>query len=199
MLPERGDFSFQLHQKISQNSALNLTFPELMDHHSVEQNIVIPDDLEATGTWTDNTYILSPVRPLDANREYQIRLGSSALKQDGLPLGRDLTFTFIVTGAPSIVATVPTGSASSVATTTDIVLIFDRPVVPLSQVQDGKVSFKDWPVTIQPTVPGAWKWLGTTTATFVPVKSLRKATRYTVTAPKGIETVSGDARSRILF
>ncbi|HSV85003.1 MAG TPA: alpha-2-macroglobulin family protein [Levilinea sp.] len=74
-----------------------------------------------------------------------------------------------------------------------ISVTFNQPMVALATLEDlGAASV---PVTIEPDLPGAWRWLGTKTLTFAYesdlIDRLPKATEYTVTIPGGTRSVTG--------
>ncbi len=190
--PDTYDFS--MNQKVSQSSVLRLAFPDTMNKSSVEEHLDVPENLKVTKEWEDNVLVLKPTEKLEMNTTYVIRLAADTLRADGSILGRELAYSFTVTGAPVVALHLPETDSVNVPPNSEISLIFDRPVVPLTQVQgpDAASRFKDWPVKISPEVSGRWRWLGTTTATFVPTKGLKLATKYTVTVPAGIATISGD-------
>lgn len=186
-------FEYSQHQKVSVNAILRLHFPEDMNEPSVEQNLTLPSDLSVEKKWTDGVLELTPTAKLSPGRSYTIRLDGKALKQNGETLGKEVIFTFDVTGAPVVTAQIPPGGATDVPISAKIVIVFDRPVVPLSQVQDSMaMRAVQWPVTISPEIAGRWRWLGTTAAQFVPEKPLPLGTAFTVTVPAGIKTVSED-------
>ena len=187
-------YDFLLNQKVSSSSVLALTFPEPMDHASVEKYLSVPEGFLAEKEWKDMTLLLKPSSPLIPEEKYVFILDADALRTDGTPLGRELRYTFIVTGAPKVAAMIPAADSVNVAPKSEIAIVFDRPMVPLTQVQ-GRASllkFKNLPVSISPTPKGNWRWLGTTTLAFEPKDPLDLATKYTVTVPAGIETVAGD-------
>lgn len=182
------------HQRIAASSPLRLSFPEPMDHASVEKNLTLPDGVQASLQWDGEELVLQPKSLLNEGKTYVVTVGGAAKKTSGQSLGGDMDFTFIVAGAPVVSARIPAPDAKDVGAKTDIVIVFDRPVVPLTQVQGAKAASRwtDWPVTISPSLKGHWRWLGTTTATFVLDQPLTEATAYTVTVPKGVKMVSGE-------
>lgn len=96
------------------------------------------------------------------------------------------------TGTLTVAARIPPVNATDVPPTADIVLTFNRPMVPLSQVQSVTARMPTWPVTIRPAIKGRWRWLGTTAIRFTPDAPLPLATMFTVTVPSGIPSVSGN-------
>lgn len=192
-------YDFSLNQKVSTSSALRITFPEPIDQRSAERAMELPGSLEiAAKEWEGNTLKLQPKHALEAGKTYVIRFTSSIRTSEGNRLSRALEYTFIATGAPAAVAFVPAPGSADVRPNTDITIVFDRPMVPLTQVQGGTAMarWKDWPVTISPAIKGRWRWLGTTTASFVPEEDLKIETQYTVTVPAGIMATSGDKTER---
>ena len=187
-------YDFSQNQKISPSSPLRLAFATEMDESSVEQYLTLPPNLEVTKEWKDNVLSLQPLQKLEMDATYVIRVDGRAMTKEGVPLGTDLEFTFIVTGAPIIAAQIPAPSSVNVPPDADITLVFDRPMVALTQVQGSAADkrLSGWPVTITPSEKGRWRWLGTTTASFVPSTPLALATKYIVNVPAGIKTISGE-------
>src|SRR3990172_8990844 len=154
-------FNFTQTQRITAGSPLLFSFAQKMDQASVEKNLFVPEGLTGQIKWegTDMTYI--PSEKLVAGASYSFFVSKEALKATGAPLGRDMEFKFLVAGIPTLVALIPEKEAVEVPTEAKITLIFDRPMIPLTQVQ-GKTSEKrleNWPVTIPPAIPGHWRWL----------------------------------------
>ncbi len=185
---------FALRQRVSATSTLQFSFPALMDHRSVEEHMATPEGMTGTWTWEDETLTFRPAAPLPAGKTVVFHLSREAKKSDGMRLNQDLDFTFMVAGPPAIAGRIPDVGAQSVAETSKITIIFDRPMIPLTQVQGDAAQARNanWPVTISPDLSGRWRWLSTVAVEFIPEKGLLPATRYTVSIPKGIETVSGD-------
>ncbi len=194
ILAKPREYDFSQNQKISAASPLRLAFAEEMDQKSVEQYLTLPPKLEVTKDWKGGVLILQPLQKLEIGKTYVILVDGRALAKEGTPLGTDVEFKFTVTAAPVVAAQIPPANSAHVPSDASITLVFDRPVVPLTQVQGSAADkrLSDWPVTIMPAIKGRWRWLGTTTASFVPDAPLTIATKYTVNVPAGIKTISGD-------
>ncbi len=183
-------FQARYHQKISINGPVQLSFAEPMDHQSVLEQIILPDGMTGTPVWTDEGITIPLESSLTKDVTYTIVIPATTLKDNGSMLGRDLVYNFTVTGAPIVSARIPTPDSANTPTDAEIIIVFDRPIVPLAQVQgDDAQGFTSWPVTITPQVKGTWKWLGTTTARFIPDQPLDHATTYTIHVPSGIKLV----------
>ena len=189
-----GSMDFGAHQKVSAQSTLRMSFPKMMKTNSVEEHLKLPEGVTGKISWEGNTLVFDPEMPLEHGQSYVFLVDRKAEATDGTELGEDLTFTFVVTGAPKVANRLPLEDSKDVTPNTNITIVFDRPMVPLTQVQGeaSKTPLADWPVTITPTIAGRWRWLGTTTVTFVPDKGLSPNTMYRVSVPAGIKTVAGD-------
>ena len=70
---------------------------------------------------------------------------------------------------------------------------FDQPMVPLATLE--ALAAADVPVRLEPSLPGAWKWLGTKTLSFeydsTQIDRLPMATEYVVTVPAGVKSATG--------
>jgi alpha-2-macroglobulin len=72
-------------------------------------------------------------------------------------------------------------------------ITFNQPMVALDTL--GDLAIEQVPVHLEPSLPGAWRWLGTRTLTFEYdsdlIDRLPKATRYQVTIPAGTTSATG--------
>ncbi len=90
--------------------------------------------------------------------------------------------------AVAVSATQPTDGAQDIDPATQIMVVFNQPVVPLTGVDD-QASLPN-PVTIDPQTEGNGRWINTSVYAFQPSQMLLGATEYTVmvdgvTAPNG--------------
>ncbi len=90
----------------------------------------------------------------------------------------------------AVTATQPSSGAADVSVDSQIVVIFNRPVVPLTGVDDQ--ADLPHPLTIEPAVPGTGQWINTSVYAFRADDGLAGATDYTVTVA-GVETVAGES------
>ncbi|NMB54881.1 MAG: hypothetical protein GYA15_09290 [Leptolinea sp.] len=74
-----------------------------------------------------------------------------------------------------------------------ISVTFNQPMVPITTLAD--LAKEAIPITLQPDLPGIWRWIGTKTLTFnydsKLIDRLPKSTIYTVTIPAGIKSQTG--------
>ena len=69
-----------------------------------------------------------------------------------------------------------------------ISIAFNQPMVPLQPVP---IEMSDAPLTIEPAVPGRFRWKGTATLTFEAKDPLPFGTHYKLKVPKGTKSWSG--------
>ncbi len=67
---------------------------------------------------------------------------------------------------------------------------FSQPMVAITSHDD---SVKSIPVSISPSSPGTWRWIGTKTLLFDPDVRFPMATSYTVTIPAGTRSANGES------
>lgn len=191
-------FNYNQNIRVSPASELRMNFPELMDEQSTEKELGKPADITGSTEWRDGVLVFHPSEKLQMGKQYVFSVTRNAKTKEGVILGRDITFTFQVSGAPAVVAHFPSENATGIKEKAKITMIFDQPLIALTQVQGdaGKKKLTNWPVTISPAVDGSWHWLSTSTAEFVPAHGFNPSTKYTVSVPAGIKTASGDATDK---
>ncbi len=86
-----------------------------------------------------------------------------------------------------IVAATPTGMVERFQEADEIAVSFDAVMTALEAVPDTL----DFPLLLEPDVPGTCHWLGTRTIVFRPDTFLTPATEFKVTVPKGVKAVEG--------
>jgi alpha-2-macroglobulin len=95
----------------------------------------------------------------------------------------------------TVVSTAPEGEVASLAEAKEIRIVFSEPMVNLGRIP----SVVNPPfVKISPTVPGAFRWSGTTVLIFTPdpKRPLSYATTYQVTIAAGTQAASGRKLAR---
>ncbi|HYE14232.1 MAG TPA: Ig-like domain-containing protein, partial [Pyrinomonadaceae bacterium] len=91
-------------------------------------------------------------------------------------------------GAPEVLRRSPEGE---VPLAPQVSVTFSQPMVAVTSQEE---AAREVPVTMTPSVPGRWRWLGTKTLIFDPADNrLPMATDFTVTVPAGARSASGAA------
>jgi len=84
----------------------------------------------------------------------------------------------------------PQGTTEGQSEADTIVVAFNQPMVPLEQLSQDTVKA---PLELTPQVPGKYRWLGTSTLSFIPENKLTPATKFTAKVPAGALSLSGMA------
>ncbi|MCA9666992.1 MAG: Ig-like domain-containing protein [Myxococcales bacterium] len=74
-----------------------------------------------------------------------------------------------------------------------ITVTFNQPIVPLTKVEK---RAENAPLRIEPAVAGKQRWLGARTLAFVPDKPLPGSTKFTLSVPEGVKSISGKTLSK---
>lgn len=92
-------------------------------------------------------------------------------------------------GALAVVASRPQGKARGEVRPT---VTFNKPVKSLEQVEAQRAADQAAPVaTLEPAVPGEWRWLGSASLEFVPSVPVPLSTEFKVTVKKGLRALDG--------
>ena len=92
------------------------------------------------------------------------------------------------TGELSVVVAAPMGNLPTIDQSQAIFVSFNQPMVPLAGVSalDGSQVMK-----IEPSIPGKYRWMGSTTLAFIPATRLPYGTSFVVTVAEGTTSLSG--------
>ncbi|PIE33631.1 hypothetical protein CSA56_10980 [candidate division KSB3 bacterium] len=88
-----------------------------------------------------------------------------------------------------IISATPQGELNSLDDASAITITFNDPVVSLSGVEK---DFREGPLTISPEVSGVYRWMGTSTLSFIPDEKLDYATRYIVQVNAPMTAINGE-------
>jgi len=82
----------------------------------------------------------------------------------------------------------PQGKTAAPRESDEIVVVFDHAMAPLAErpFDDRTAVF-----SVEPSVEGAFRWMGTRTVAFIPKKLLPRATAFKVTIPAGTRSLDG--------
>jgi len=182
-------------EKISQSAAIKINLPPSIDKVFAQKNIKFEPEIK--GKWlsegknafskifnfvlaaslTENSNLLffKPDEKLKLNRYYSVEL---TLLDGGL-----VKSDFLAVEDPEIVAVFPKEN-SETPEDTEITIIFNRPMVPLTTL--GYLEEKDVPVEITPYTEGRFKWITTRNLQFIPKERLIRSSHYKVKIKSGL-------------
>ncbi len=86
-----------------------------------------------------------------------------------------------------VIQSTPQGSLQEISLSKEIVVVFNRPMVPLGTFRERSTA----PIRIEPAVKGTYHWHGSRVASFRPGKQLAPGTRYKVTVPASARSLDG--------
>ena len=189
--PETGE-------ELAIDGAIALTFDRPMDRASIEAGwsisaadgtpLVVPGMFE----WPeDRTVRFVPEASWARDAVYVVTISTDARGIDGEPLGDAISFSFRTVGYLEVTQVIPADGTYDVAADSTVLVIFNRPVVPLTAVSDPGFEALPDPLRFEPEVAGSGEWLNTSIYVFTPDAPLRGGTTYTAIVPAGLTDTTG--------
>lgn len=161
------------------DAPLQITFDQPMDAQSVQSAFRIEPPVMGSFTWPlPHVVQFKPDVPLQRAMRYVVTLGTEARSAAGVPLREPVTFRFNTVGYLEVSVVQPAPGTTEVATDAVVTVTFNRPVVPLSALEDQ--SRLPQPLTFDPPLTGKGEWLNTSIYTFTPDLGFDPATTYRV-------------------
>lgn len=169
--PERGE-------ELSPNGVVELVFDRAMNRASVEAALSISPAVAGSIEWPDaRTVRFIPTQSLQRAALYDLVLGQQARAEDGAPLNSAYQFRFATAGYLEVAQVIPANGTQEVTIDSTITVIFNRPVVPLTVVE--QQDSLPQPLSFEPAIEGQGEWLNTSIYIFRPSQPLAGGTTYT--------------------
>ncbi len=183
-LPARGD-----EQRVT--DPIVLYFDSPMDRASTEKAFSMTAGVRGTFAWSDNdrTMTFRPDQPLKRAQKYQVKLDVSARSQAGLPLAREVIFNVETVGYLEVTQVLPAPETADAPVDSVITVMFNRPVVPLTDLAN-QAALPN-PLVLTPPVEGQGEWLNTSIYVFRPSRPLAGGQTYTGRIAPGLNDVTG--------
>ncbi|MFH0856738.1 MAG: alpha-2-macroglobulin family protein, partial [bacterium] len=166
---------------ISQSANILINLPEGVAKEGIEKNISFTQEIK--GRWVENAASdkveFDPDDNLDIGKYYTVSLSAAQGK-----IGKD----FLAAEDPEVVSIFPK-SESEANENSDITIIFNRPMVPLTTLDI--LEEKEIPVEIEPQTQGKFKWIGTRSLQFIPEDHLIASAHYKVKVKSGFTSIDG--------
>ena len=172
-----------------QDARVRLTFEAAMDRDAVARSLAVftqDGPLPFTLHWRDDRRLEVALPRLPADATITLRLTAAAQDVQGRPLARTYRLEYR-TPPPLRVVHITPSKKREVDPRTPIVLVFNQPVVDLTQTQGPAEP----PFRLEPETPGQGRWVNTSTYVFQPEPYLKPATRYTLTLKADLQAASG--------
>lgn len=167
-----------------------LVFDQPMDRATVEQAVQIVPQVQGAFRWErDNVVAFTPNRGWDRAMQYTVNLKDAAKSARGLALARNESFNISTIGYLDVAQTIPANESTGVSADTRITVLFNRPVVPLTGI-DQQAALPT-PVVFDPPIEGRGEWLNTSIYLFRPAKPLASGVVYRGIVAAGLQDTTG--------
>ena len=187
--PRRGE-------NMTPDGSVELVFDQPMDQDAVAEAFTLQPAGEADATldgrvsWVDaRTMRFTPDEALPRDEIFDVILTQGAVAEGGDPLREPYTFRFATAGFLEVAQVIPAAGSTDIETDATITVMFNRPVVPLTNL-DAMADFPN-PVTFEPAIKGSGEWLNTSIYVFRPEEPLAGGTTYTAKVEAGLEDIGG--------
>ncbi|KKU80110.1 MAG: hypothetical protein UY05_C0014G0002 [Candidatus Peregrinibacteria bacterium GW2011_GWA2_47_7] len=172
--------------EIASNAPISITFNQLMNRKSVENGFSVFPQVGGRFAWTARTVTFYPEERFKIGESYGVTVPETVTNILGKPLEKEILLYFIVIDPPKVSLAVPNGETN---VDSKITVMFDRPMTELTTYD--VVEAREFPLKIEPTVEGRFKWIGTSAFQFIPKTRLAHSTKYVATLPAGVASIDG--------
>ncbi|MBN2005574.1 MAG: Ig-like domain-containing protein [Anaerolineae bacterium] len=186
--PQRGE-------SLSPDAPIEIVFDKPMNTGAVAKAFklqIAGEDATVQGdlSWPDaRTLRFKPAKELPRDTVYDVIITQDAVAESGEPLREPLTFRFATAGYLEVAQVIPNPDTADVETDATITVMFNRPVVPLTSLNQME-DFPE-PLTFDPPVKGIGEWLNTSIYVFKPEAPLAGGVTYRATVAAGLTDVAG--------
>lgn len=168
---------------------LVLIFDQPMNPQLTADSFSISPPLEGTFAFPNSqTLQFTPNSGWQRGVSYTAVVETAAQSAEGAPLVEPFRFAFDSVGVLSIASTSPESDAD-IDVDSDIVVAFDRPVVPLGSTAD--LADLPNPLRIDPPIEGTGEWVNTSLYVFTPSRLLEGSTTYEASIDPGLTAIDG--------
>lgn len=192
--PALLDFKPRPGEEISTTTGIQLVFDRPMDKESVAQSFTLSPEAEGSFDWEDATKVTFRPASLSPATRYQVSIGAEAQSQDGLRIDDHYEFAFSTVSPLVVTQITPADGTTGLRGDTEVLLAFNRPVVPINCVGEDVQANPDClelPLTFAPSVLGRAEWVNTSIYRFTPISGWGAGERYEVTLDPGAMGIDG--------
>ncbi|HET7377039.1 MAG TPA: Ig-like domain-containing protein, partial [Anaerolineae bacterium] len=133
------------------NGSIQLAFDRPMDRSAVESAFQVYPSTTGTFSWqNDQQVVFKPDRQLVRGGVYDVVLDQRAKDKQGAPLNQAYQFRFATAGYLEVAQVIPAPSTANAEPASAITVIFNRPVVPLTNLD----AQKDFPQPVSLSANG---------------------------------------------
>ena len=180
---------------LSLSGALTFTFSRPLDRSSARRAFRLLDAAQQAVAGrvdfpNERTLRFTPAQPLKPESAYTVVFATGLRAADGTTLEAPLRLAYTTEAAFTVLRVFPAEDSRDVPLNADITLVFNKPVVPLTNRESAAAA--PLPLKVTPAVEGEGRWVSTAIYTFHPSRPLTSNTTYTVTLPAGLQTLNGE-------
>jgi hypothetical protein len=161
-------------QEAAPDSDIQLIFDRAMDRSAVESAFKVYPETKGSFDWKDErTVVFTPAEKLARAGVYDVVVDQRAKDANGAPLNQAYQFRFATAGYLEVAQVIPAQGTSDAEAATRITVMFNRPVVPLTNL----AALESFPQPVKlsingQAVEGKGEWLNTSVYAFTPAKPL---------------------------
>ena len=183
-------------QRLNLSPTIQITFDRDMDQTKTSKafSLLGPDNQPVAGqsAWSDaRTFEFTPTSKLEPASTYLGVFSTSATALDGTSPKENIQLNFTTVEGLKVGQVFPIADAEDVDSTTNITVIFNHPVVPIT-IQEEQSSLPQ-PIELSPQVKGQGQWVNSSVYVFQPDPALLSGIRYTIRVGAGLKDTNGDA------
>ncbi len=187
--PRRGE-------ELATDGIVEFVFDRAMNNEAVERAFTLqsaadqPEIISGDFAWPDErTMNFTPADSLEQSAVYDVVLTQEAIAADEAPLKEPFTFRFSTPGFLEVTQVIPADGTVDVETNATITVMFNRPIVPLTSLEEAK-NFPE-PLEFEPAIAGRGEWLNTSIYVFTPDEDVPGGVTFTARVKAGQEDVAG--------
>ena len=171
---------------------IEIVFDQAMISSSVEPAIHLTPSVPVTFDWLDDqTLRILPAVTWERATTYDVRIEAGASSATGETIEDPIRISLTTVGYLEATEVIPADGADEVAVDSVVLVIFNRPVVPLLALSGPAASDLPSPLGFEPQIAGAGEWINTSIYQFTPSEPLRGGTVYTATVLAGLADTTG--------
>ncbi len=182
-------------QRLDLSGTIQFTFDRGMNRDKTAKafSLLGPDDKAVAGksSWLDaRTFVFTPDSKLESATIYRGVFSTSATTLDGTSPADAIELSFTTTEGLEVGQVFPAADAEDIDPKTNITVIFNHPVVPLTIKEEQKNLPQ--PIELSPQVAGQGQWVNSSVYVFQPDEALLSGIRYTVRVGAGLKDTNGN-------
>jgi hypothetical protein len=181
--------------RLDLSPVIKIVFDREMDQSKTGEAFALlgPDEKPVPGkaAWLDpRTFTFEPEKKLKPSTVYKAVFSTKATDAEGISPEEAIALDFQSVDALAVGQTFPATDAEEIDPLTTVTVIFNRPVAPVSIVEEQ--SGLPQPLEISPATDGQGEWVNSSVYVFQPEKPLLSGSRYTVRVGAGLQDATGN-------